>query len=430
MRKVYLGALFTSLQPIVLSAMLLPATWYVIRRLGAEAYGEWMTATGLVAVTLFATNLGLRATFVRAVARFPEMAGQTLAEQMGARIVLSTLAASAALIACAAIGYSKVVLICTAISALSLILTTVSTTAGDLLQGLQRLGVVATANMFAGLVLTLASVFAVYAGGGPISVAVAYLIGPIVSLLFMWWVIARDHFPVRVLFDFARIRRLFYEARFMAAQLFVHAASTNAEALFLPKLVGLAPFGYFSAGSLLASRLVAVPEGVASALYPAVVDAEKVGPVAIVRLVKRFLVLSLVACIGIAVVITMLAGPISRLLFEAEPEAAELVMRITIWLLPPMSILWVLGATLNGLNGDAAQARAAGIAAFLNLGLTAFLVWQYGLIGACWSMVLRYVVWLIVFIPCSLSTFRPVLHAARIAAPRGPLKPRPALEDR
>jgi len=428
MRKVYLGALFTSLQPILLSAMLLPATGYVIRKLGPTEYGYWMTATGLVAVTLFATNLGLRATFVRAVARFPEAAGQALAEQMGARVVLSILAASAALLACALIGYPTVVLICTAISALSLILTTASTTAGDLLQGLQRLGVVAVANMVAGLVLTAASVLAVYYDGGPISVAMAYLSGPIVSLLFMWWVIARDHFPVRVLFDFARIRQLFYEARFMAAQLFVHAASTNAEALFLPSLVGPTAFGYFSGGSLLASRLVAVPEGVASALYPAVVDAEKAGPRAIVRLVKRFLVLSLMACIGIAIFITVLAGPVSELLFPDAPESAELVMRITIWLLPPMSVLWVLGATLNGLNGDAAQARAAGISAFLNLALTLFLVWQYGLVGACWSMVLRYVVWLIVFIPCSLSTFRPVLAAARVEAL--PVKPEPALEDR
>jgi O-antigen/teichoic acid export membrane protein len=246
----------------------------------------------------------------------------------------------------------------------------------------------------------------------------------------MWRVIARDHFPVRVFFDFGRIRRLFWEARFMAAQLFVHAASTNAEALFLPKIVGEAAFGFFSGGSLLAARLVAVPEGVASALYPAVVDAEKAGPRAIVLLVKRFLLLSFVACVGIAVFVSVLAAPISAILFPREPETGEMVMRITIWLLPPMSILWVLGATLNGLNGDAAQARAAGIAAFLNLALTAFLVWQYGLLGACWSMVLRYVVWLIVFIPCSLSTFRPVLHAARIAAAPGPLKPRPALEDR
>jgi O-antigen/teichoic acid export membrane protein len=208
----------------------------------------------------------------------------------------------------------------------------------------------------------------------------------------------------------------------MGATQLVYSASANAEALILPRLAGETVFGYFSGGTLLSTRLAAVPDGLGSALYPAVVEADRTGPHAVVRLVGRFLVLGFLACLAIAVVVYLLAGPMSRILFEENPVVGRQVMQITIWAIPVMSILWVLGAALNGLGGDAAQARAVAISAVINIALSAFLVWKYGLLGACWSMVLRYVVWLAVIIPCSARTFLPVLRSARQpASPAGVL---------
>ncbi len=419
MRKAYSGAAFTSLQPLVLSALMLPATAYVIRGMGATEYGQWVTATTLVAVVTFATTFALRVTFVRAVARYPDAAAGALAHQLGMRLCLSLLAASVAVLACAFLGYAPIVLACTAISAFGLILATMANTAADFLQGFQRLGVVASANMASGLLLTASSVAVVTFGLGPIGVSLAYLVGPIVSLSVMFSVVARRHCAVRFAFSVERMKALFWEQRYLGGVMLVHSVSTNAEALLLPALAGEKPFGVFSGASLLASRLGAIPDGVASALYPAVVEADaRHGPRDVVRLVTRFLLLALVATVGIAVFVSVFAEPFARLLLPAEAEAATQVMRITIWLLPVMAVVWVLGAALNGLNGDAAQARAGTITAFVNIALTPFLVWKFGLIGAAWSMVARYVVWLAVFIPCSLGTFRPVLRAAR-EEPRG-----------
>lgn len=429
MRKLYVGAALTSLQPLVLSALMLPATAYVIRGLGPEAYGQWMTASALVAFTMFATNLGLRVTFVRAVARNPEQAAEIFAHQMGARFCLAIIAAAVAMLSCLAMGYSHVVVVCTAFTALGLVITTLSGTAGDLLQGFQRLDVVAAANMAAGLTLQGLSVAAVILNWGPIGVSIAYMIGPVVSLVFLLRVVARQHFKVGITFDFKRMGGLFWEARYLAGQSLVHSASTNAEALMLPKLVSETGLGMFGSGTLLSTRLGAIPDGLASALYPAVVEADtKNGPRAVVRLVGRFLALGLVVCFGIAIGVTVLAGPFAQILVPAQADIVAPIMRITIWLLPVMLVLWVLGAALNGLNGDAEQAKAAVIAAVVNLTMTTLLVWKFGLMGACWSMLLRYIVWLVIFIPCSWGKFRPVLHAA--AQARAAAKAVPALEDR
>src|SRR5688500_13167142 len=85
LRGRFFGAVCTSLQPILLSAIALPATAYVIRRLGPTQYGQWAVATTLVTVVTFLTNLGLRGAFVRSVAREPEAAARLFAEQLGLR---------------------------------------------------------------------------------------------------------------------------------------------------------------------------------------------------------------------------------------------------------------------------------------------------------------------------------------------------------
>ena len=423
MRKVYIGAAVTALQPLVLSAMLLPATMYAVRELEATGFGQWTTATSLIAFAMFTTNLGLRATFVRAVARDPKGVGPVLADQLGLRLLLSVFGGAIAVLVCLVMGYSSVVLACTLISAVGLVLTTISTTAGDLLQGVQRLGVVAVANTVSGVCLTAASVIVVALGQGPIGLSLSYLVGPVISALVMFAVIRRDQCPVRLVFHLERFRKLLWEARYMGAVQLVYSASSNAEALILPRLVGETIFGYFSGGTLLSTRLAAVPDGLGSALYPAVVEADRTGPRAVVRLVGRFLVLGFVACLAIAAVVHLLAGPISLILFRDNAVVGRQVTQITIWAIPLMSVLWVLGAALNGLGGDAAQARAAVISAVINLALSAFLVWQYGLLGACWSMVLRYVVWLAVFIPCSAPTFLQLLRAARQPASPAGVRP-------
>src|SRR5689334_1518208 len=59
MSKAVLGGACMSLQPLLLSAVALPATAYVIRTLGPTQYGQWAMAVTLVYVTMFLSNLGL-----------------------------------------------------------------------------------------------------------------------------------------------------------------------------------------------------------------------------------------------------------------------------------------------------------------------------------------------------------------------------------
>ena len=416
MRKAYFGAACISLQPVLLSAIALPATAYVIRTLGPTEYGQWAMATTLVAVTVFLGNLGLRGTFVRAVSRQPEEAPRLLADQLGVRIALSLLAAGVAIVACLLLRYPPIVLSCVTIAAGAMVLTTVATVASDMLQAVHRLYMVAAANMVGGLVLTGASVVAAYWHTGPAGIAASYLLGPAVIGALTLWVVHRQHFPVRMRLDFRRAVRQLRDARHFAAQLLVSSASSNAEALMIPRLVGATSFGFFSAGTLLATRLATIPDGFGNAAYPAMSAAYRHGRPAALRVFGRFMVLTLVLCVAAAAAVTLVAGPVARLLFPGRAEVCEQVMRVTIWSLPLAGVMCIMGHALNALNKDAVQARASLVGAVCHLLVAAALVWRFGLVGACWSVVLRFVVQIAILTPAVVRAFRPALAEDGAAA--------------
>jgi O-antigen/teichoic acid export membrane protein len=183
--------------------------------------------------------------------------------------------------------------------------------------------------------------------------------------------------------------------------------------LIIPRLVGPTLFGYFSAGTLLATRSSAIPEGLASAAYPAMVSAHRKGIKACLRVFAGFTGMVVVTTLIGVVAVNLVARPVAQLLFPGHAEMSETVMRITIWLLPAMGLHFVTGYLLNALDKDALQARLGIIGSICSLLLTAALVSRWGVIGACWSMVLRYPVHLLISVPSIVRTLRSIWVAER-----------------
>ncbi|HEX5323826.1 MAG TPA: hypothetical protein VFW40_08580, partial [Capsulimonadaceae bacterium] len=53
LRKHLSGAAYLIIQPLILNAISLPVLPYIIRSLGATGYGEWYTASTLIATITF-----------------------------------------------------------------------------------------------------------------------------------------------------------------------------------------------------------------------------------------------------------------------------------------------------------------------------------------------------------------------------------------
>lgn len=406
LKHAYLGGALLSLQPLLLSAIALPATAYVIRTLGPTQYGQWVMALTLVMLTMLLCNLGLRGTFVRAVVRQPEAAARLLAEQLGLRLALCVPAGLIALAACVALGYSRIVLLCTAVTVVWMVLTTVATTAADLLQAHHRLAAVAGVNTIAGLSLTALSVFAVHAGSGPVGVAASYMLGAAAAGMLMLRVVKRHGVALGISWNLRRAAQLLWEGRFFGIQLLVNNAAHHVENILVPRLMGPTTFGYFAAGALLSDRLLAIPDGAAKAAYAAIADIDHVSRAAARRVFVRFLVVSLLACLAATMAVSLLVDPIAQLLFPKHPEVCAQVMRITIWALPIAAVQYVFSCTLNALGREAFQARASLVGSVCALLLAGLLVWKYGIVGASWSVVIREALWLVLLAPGVMTLFR------------------------
>ena len=380
LKKSLIGGACLSLQPLLLNALSVPAMAYIIRQLGPTGYGQWTMATALIGAMAMLTNLGLRGAFIRQVAAEPDTAPQALAEQLGLRLMMTLGVAVIAIALCFVLKYPPIVILCAAVTAATMLVTTFATTMLDLFQSLHRLTTVAAVNLVGGLVLTAFSLVAAWLRLGPIVVALAYVTGPLTSAILLV-VLTGKMYRVRVQFSLSAAWRLLKRCRAFTAQQLTNSAPAYVDALLLPRLIGSSQFGFFSAGTMLSTRLSIVPDGLCTAAYPHLSKRFHQSKTGGATLTLRYLGILLGVCLSIAVLVALLAGPIARVLFPAQSDICRAVILITIWTLPLTAVESVLGYAINAAKADAAQARALLPAALCNVLLTVILMSQLGIAG-------------------------------------------------
>jgi O-antigen/teichoic acid export membrane protein len=399
LKKCLLGGACLSLQPLVLNALSLPVMALIIRALGPTSFGQWTMATSLIGALGIITNLGLRGAFIRHITHDPHSASSALAEQLGLRLILASAAAALAIILCLILNYPSIITACVAVAACAMILTTFATTLIDVLQATHRTPTVAAINLTAGLVLTAASIMVIWLGKGPLGLSLAYLAGPLTSVLATFILIRRD-MPIRIRCHPRNAARLLMRSRAFTAQQLLNSAPSYLDALLLPRLVGVTGFGFYTAGTLLPTRLAVVPDGLCTAAYPLLIQQFRDRPALAFRSAFLHLLMVTAACVFIALAITAAAGPIAQVLFPRQPAICRQVILLTIWALPLFGIETSLGYALNASGAAAAQARALFPATLANIFLTIILMAQLGLAGACIAIPLRFTVRIIALATC------------------------------
>jgi O-antigen/teichoic acid export membrane protein len=427
MTKTLVGAACLSIQPLALNVLSVPVMAFIIRRLGPEGYGRWMVATAIIAVAATLTSLGLRGSFVRGVAADPGSARTALAEQLGLRLLLVTLVAALVVVACLLLGYPSDVLWCALVGLTGLALATCATTLADLLQAFHRVKTIAAVNAAAGVALTATSAVVAWLHPSPVAIATAYLTGPLFATALLWRAVSNHICAVSVRWDLLRFGRLLAESRFFAAQQLLSAGSAQAEGLILPRVIGINDFGFFTAGTLLASRLTALPDGLCTAAYPALVKASADRAADGARLVLAYLLIAGLGGIMVAAAGMLAAEPIGQILFPGHPALFAAITRVTIWSLPLMAVESVIGNALNACKRDGAQARVSVPAAAISLLISVTLVSTLGLTGACWSMLLRPAVRVAFLAPLAIRTFCPSTDVRAESVPFAPTLPPPLL---
>jgi O-antigen/teichoic acid export membrane protein len=427
-RRTLKGAAYRSIQPLAINAIGVPAIAYIIRRLGAGGYGEWTVATSLIATTTVLTNLGLRGPFVRKVARDPSGVPEALAAQLGIRTSLAIVSSAVTVAVALCLSYSATVVACTAVAAMGMTLASIASTGTDLLEGFQRMPEVAAVNFVAGLVLTAASLVAVWFLPNPVILSVSYLTGPLTSLVILAWIVQRSGVRIRLELTVAHGLSLLWQARHFAVQQFVFAASNGLALLLLPKLIGTVAFGMFAVGTLLVTRLTIFPDATATALYALISKSAAGDPRTLRRRVGFGIALSVGVCSLLAAAVWIASGVIAGVLLPSEPAACRYLIQVTAWALPLVGLEMMMVFVLNALGREAIQAKLSIVGSICSLLIGTLLISTWGTAGACWFMLARPVVAMAFLLPTLVrsmpaSEFQEALQGRDSRAPRSGAAP-------
>lgn len=386
-------------QPLVLSAVSLPATAYVIRSMGPSAYGQWAIGMSLIGTVSVLTSLGLRPLFVRRVAQELGMAREQMPYQFGLRGMLAMGAIAIVMVACIFLRYPPIVLACTAITALGLLLNTLGGVIDDALNGLQRFKTQAMVNLTSGMVLTTLSVVAAWRGYGPLGIALAYFAGPLTSITIFIFIAKRNNLPIIIRWNIRCFLDLLKDSRMVGFGYIIATIRDRSEQLLVPKLVGITDFGYFTAGTLLADRLTVIPSGLYGAFFPLIARTYKDSPKLASTHAALLILITLIVCLPISIFITFLAQPISMILFPKSANICREIIQITIWSLPFLAFLLCMGSSLQAIRAHNDGARAGILTSIISFLAAIALIQQYGLIGACISWLIRPMIGFILFLP-------------------------------
>jgi O-antigen/teichoic acid export membrane protein len=294
----------------VISASLL------LRHLGVEGTGQYVTALALVALVGALSDLGLTAVGVRELSRLPPAERWPLARDLlGLRIVL-TLIGSVAIVAIAWLAYSPTLAAGVALASVGLLLqATQDNFALPLVVGL-RLGTVSALDLSRQLLTTACIVALVLADATLVPfLAVSIPVGAVI--LVATALLVRGTRSLKPAFSFSRWRRFIspmlpYSAAVAASSLYFRVSI-----LLVSLLASATELGYFSASYRIIEVLTAVPALLVGSALPIIArashdDHDRLG-YALGRVFEVALILGAWVAVSIAVgaplAIAIVGGP-------------------------------------------------------------------------------------------------------------------------
>jgi O-antigen/teichoic acid export membrane protein len=339
--------------------------------------------------------------------------------QLALRLTLGAVAAGCALALTILLRYPPVVVACMTVGCLWIVLSVISSTLGDVLQGLEMFGNYSAIALVAGITVTVGSTAAVALGCGPVGLSIAYLSAPVVTST-LYWRSLKGRVDIRLSWDAARVRALVRDARLAGLNQVASTARDRAEQLLVPRMVGLAPFGLFSAGAMIGDRLGNVPDAICTAFYPRMSRlAQEEDRHSLSATVATMLSISLAVSLPLAIAGTYLADGLASVLLPGQQDACRAVIRVTVWAVPIAALSVGMSCALQAAGRHEYVARAALSSTVVSAVATVLSIGIFGVVGASYAVVFRPAALAVALLPAFRLTFPAVpgrVPYARITA--------------
>lgn len=271
------------------------------------------------------------------------------------------------------------------ILSLSLFPLAAVTLAGAVLRGRERMDLLLLVTLTTAVAQTGGAFLLLRSGGTLVELAAWLVIVQLLTAVVAHWLARRAlpdlHFGPP---DTATLRRTLLAGAPLAALMVLAVTYQRLGVLALGRFADDATTGWFSAAARLVEAAKLLPYALYGALFPAMARAAFAPSP---RYRQAFAALLLYAC-ATAVGLTLLATPLTALLFGTDFLPAAPALRVLAWSLPPFAVSLRLSFELVARGRERAALAATAVTFVITALLVTTLTSAYGLTGACTAVVL------------------------------------------
>lgn len=386
------------------------ASILLVRYLGVERLGQYSYVSTFASLFGMLAGLGLPILLTREAARNKLSAGASLGAVLGLQYGLSLL--TFALVAVSAALFNpKELALPIAILGLAVAINALVAPYLAMLNAFEKMHVSSAIEVLSTVLRVGLILAAVHFRLDVTGLVALLVVNPVVD--FVLTKLASDRYcarPART-YDPALLKRLLTSAIPFALMVIFNNLYFRIDIIMLQKMRGGAAVGIYSAGYKVLDVLMVIGANIAGVLYPRMASQASDAPRALERTIQRSYRYMTALGIPAAVVVTILAPWMVRMLFGDEFSASASVLRILIWAVAPMFMYMPLAHALNATGREWHWIGVLSVNTLVNVALNLFLIPGYGVIGAAISTIVCELIALIL-----VGTFvRPISHVGYVS---------------
>jgi O-antigen/teichoic acid export membrane protein len=388
----------------------------MIRHLGVEDYGRYVTVLSLVVIVAGFTDAGLNTIALReyATAAGSQRDG-VMRDLLGIRIVLGVAGVLAAVGFALVAGYSRVLVVGTAAVGVGMLLQSVQTMLAVAMQGELRFGWITVVELLRQLLFVAFIVALVLAGAG-LEPFFFVQVPAFVITFAMIAALVRGLMPLRPSFHPRRWWPLLRDTMTYAAAVALNSAYFRIAVVALSLLASERETGYFATAFRVIEVLIAVPALVIGAAFPILSRAARDDRERLDAAVSRLVEVALIMGVWFALGIALAAEPIIDVLTGSGSQPSVDLLRILSFALIATFVNVASGYALLSLRRHATLLYANIVALVASIVLALSLIPSYDATGAAVAVLLAELV-LATFTLVALIRERPAVSAVLGRAP-------------
>ncbi|NDJ76122.1 MAG: oligosaccharide flippase family protein, partial [Chloroflexi bacterium] len=310
--------------------------WLLVlaRWLGTEGYGIYGTIGAMLAIGATIPELGMGQIVVRDVAKRPQDAGRYLASTLALQPFFATLGYGSLMIAALLLGYSAEIRTLLALAAVSLLIDALGNMCHNQLLAIERMVITAIVSTAHVVVLIGLAALLLSLGGGLWGLYAATITAGLLRTG-VYWIIAWRGFGIRPVFPVDRMvsRGLVLNGTPLALSAFLTLTYQHTDKLLSTALIGEESTGQLTAGFVVVFGVIELlSTTVLVAVFPMMSRTFGDGLREMFEfMIEKLSFFNLVLSLPIAIYISLLAVPLSSLVFGPEYTRTADILQILIW---------------------------------------------------------------------------------------------------